>query len=108
VGANDMMTAAWNWRRPRNTWGLQAWFTRNQSGSHTVSGLTGWQATAGITKRLGSDFFMTLNYSHVSSRGTYLTFVNHVDMDGARITLGWAPHRRRSGPAEPQPEEESK
>ena len=37
---------------------------------------------------------MSANYSHLSSRGVYLNFANRIIVDGVRLTIGWAPHRR--------------
>jgi hypothetical protein len=94
VSANTLLSGAWNWRRPRNNWGLYASYSRTQTNSAGLTSIWGWQGSAGITQRLPGNLFMSANYSHLSSRGVYLNFANRIIVDGVRLTIGWAPHRR--------------
>jgi hypothetical protein len=108
IGTNTTLSVAWNWRRPRNNWGLNAAFSRIENSSAGLSSLNGWQTTGGFSERLPGNLFVTANYTHLSSRGTYLNFANRINIDGARITLGWAPQRRRSAPADVALDDDSK
>jgi hypothetical protein len=97
AAASTMLSGAWNWRRPRNNWGLNASYSRIQSSRAALSNVSGWQATGGYMQRLPANLLVTINYTHVNSRGAYLNLANSITVDGARITVGWAPHRGRRG-----------
>jgi hypothetical protein len=100
LGANSVISGAWQWRRPRSDWAFNAGYNRIQSSTTGLTGLSGWQTHAGFTQRLPANLFLSLTYTHLSSRGVYLNLNNHINLDGARISIGWAPRgiRRTSSP----------
>ena len=91
LGANTIISGAWQWRRPRSDWGFNAGYNRIQSSTPGFTGLSGWQTNAGFTQRLPANLFVNATYTHLSSRGVYLSLNNQITIDGARIMIGWAP-----------------
>jgi hypothetical protein len=99
IGTNSVVAGAWNWRRPRSSWGLNASYSRTQNTSTGILSVSGWQAAAAMSKRLPGNLFVSFSYTHLSSQGLYLSLANRIAVDGARISLGWAPrHRMRNTP----------
>jgi hypothetical protein len=95
IGANTIISGAWQWRRPRNDWALNAGYNRIQSNTHGLTGISGWQTHAGFTQRLPGNLYVSATYTHLASRGIYLNLSNQINLDGARIMIGWAPRGAR-------------
>ena len=91
IGANSIISGAWQWRRPRSDRAFNAGYNRIKSNTTGLTSLSGWQTHAGFTQRLPGNLFLSATYTHLSSRGVYLNLNNHINLDGARIMIGWAP-----------------
>jgi len=104
LGGTNMITAAWNWRRPRNNWGINVSFSRTETNNPGFSNINGWQITAGISQRLKNNLLLDMDYTHVSSRGAYLALANDVTINAVRISLAWSPHFRQTSTGRPVPE----
>jgi hypothetical protein len=102
VGSNRRVSAAWNWRDPRRSWGLHAAFTRSDLSNTGFVNIGGWHASASFVKRLGWNLMTTATYTHLWSRGAFLNTRNLIVIDTVRVSIGWTPRLRREisdGPA---------
>jgi len=95
IGSSRRISAAWNWRPPRSSWGLNATFSRHDITNTGFVNIGGWHASTSFSRRLTWDLLMTASYSHLSSRGAFLNTQNLVVMDGVRVSISWVPFRRR-------------
>jgi hypothetical protein len=96
IGTNTLIGISWAWRLPLSTWRLNASFDRNETSSASLRSLSGWRASGTVSKSLGWNLSLSVNYVYLQSKGVYLGFTNLVDMDGVRVVLGWTPTRRRA------------
>jgi hypothetical protein len=106
LGKSTIISAAWSWRPYRSNWGLNADLARTETTNTGYTTLSGWHATAGLSRTLGSNFGLLANYSYVNSRGLYLGIANQVIVDGFRVSVTWSPKLRHETSAVSQPEEE--
>jgi hypothetical protein len=89
AGSTIMASGAWNWADPRRPWSTnvsvsQQWFQGRAPGN-----LGGIQSLAGISRRLNSEFSLTMNYSWLRSTGSTQLFrrTSHAAM----AALTWTP-----------------
>lgn len=95
IGRNTIYRGAWSWRPFRTAWNVHGNYSHvDTSGTGFVT-LSGWQAGAGLNRNLGWNLVLSFNYAYVISSSNYLGRENQVNVNTARVSLGWAPHLRR-------------
>jgi hypothetical protein len=99
VGKNTIIRASWSWRPPRHGWNFNVNYSRTDTGNTGYLTIAGWQAGAGLNRSLGWNMVLAFNYAYLSSHSNFLGLGNQVNINSARVSLGWAPHLRRESQA---------
>jgi hypothetical protein len=68
VGASDASTisAAWQWWRPGNRWGLSSNYMRDQFHHGPFGSLNGWRSAIALTRRMGDHMVFETAYTYAS------------------------------------------
>ena len=90
VSANTLLSGAWNWRRPRNNWGVHASYSRTQTNSAGLASIWGWQGSAGIIAAPARQSVHERQLLAPQQPGRVLELANRIIVDGVRLTIGWA------------------
>jgi hypothetical protein len=86
-------SAAWHWRHPGSSWGLDSSFGWQQlQGSNALTNTSGWNMTAGLTRAIGAHIVLITQYSHLTYSGGLLAAAYHYSQDAVRVSIGWTPH----------------
>jgi len=103
LGVNRNVQAAGNWRPLRGTWGAGVSYGRNETTGTGFSTLSGWRVSGNFSKALPGHLQLVTSYTYLNSRGLYLGFPSELILNGVRVSLGWAPSRRRVNSSQSDP-----
>jgi hypothetical protein len=93
ASTNSSASAAWHWRHPGSSWGLDSSFGWQQlQGSNALANTSGWNMTAGLNRAIGAHIFLLTQYSHLTYSGGLLAAAYHYSQDAVRVSIGWTPH----------------
>jgi opacity protein-like surface antigen len=53
--------------------------------------LSGWQASAGVSKYLGSGMSLSATYSYIIGTSLYLGAIGDRNIHAVRVSLSWSP-----------------
>jgi len=92
ASTSSTATAAWHWRHPGSSWGLDSSFSWQQlQGNNALANTSGWSTTAGLTRAFGAHITLTTQYVHLSYSGGLLAAAYHYSQDAVRVSIGWTP-----------------
>lgn len=94
AGASSSSTAGfgWRWRRPRNNWWINAGVNWQQFSGNAVENTSGWRATAGLSRAVGSNAVLQAQYTYLDySGGLAGSPVFHQSQSAVRVTMTWIP-----------------
>lgn len=92
VGTVTSLSAGWNWHLPGSAWNVSTGFGQQSIRRAGFASLSGWSASGGVSRNLGSQARLTLQYVYLSSTGHYLGGpVNSLEMHSVRASLSWSP-----------------
>jgi hypothetical protein len=91
VGTNTTMMGSWSRRRPGSSWSTFASFSQQQTRNTGFVSLSGWQASGGWSKNLGSSTSITTQFVYLSSTGLYLGNPSDIAVHSVRVSLNWSP-----------------
>lgn len=95
VGSNTTMMGSWNYHRRDATWNVFASFGQQQMRNNGFASISGWESSAGWSKRLSEHTSLSAQYVYLSSNGNYQGVTNNLSVQTVRLSLGWIP---QSGP----------
>jgi hypothetical protein len=93
VGAADVtsISAAWQWRRPGQRWGLSSSYTQQQYRNGVFNDIDGWRATAGITRMMGWHTVLEAGYSYASYKSVSPLSPYQSAQNAVRVSVMWVP-----------------
>ena len=91
VGENTNLAGSWGWRLPGRSWSVNASGGQQQLRRSGFASLTGWQSSAGFSRRMSTTISMNVGYAMFWSAGTYLGALNDVSSHSVRFSLNWTP-----------------
>ena len=91
AGVNTVADGAWNWHSPGSGWTLMASFGRQQLRDTGFMAISGWQANAGISRRILPQVFIRAEYGYLESSGSFLGTALDRAVHTARASLSWSP-----------------
>ncbi len=91
VGTNSTATGSWNWRRPGSRWTIFASGGQQQMKGTGFAGISGWQASGGISGTLNAHTALSAQYVYLNSTGNYVGNLNNMIAHGVRLSLSWNP-----------------
>jgi hypothetical protein len=91
VGTNTTVSGSWNYHRRDSAWNLFASFGQQQMRNNGFADISGWQATAGWSRRTSAHTSFTAQYVYMSSKGEYQGTVNDLAVHSVRLSVGWTP-----------------
>jgi hypothetical protein len=89
---NSTANAAWHWRHPGSSWGLDSSFSwQEMQGSNALANTSGWSTTAGLTRAIGYHIVLQTQYVHLTYSGGLLAAAYHYSQDAVRVSVAWTP-----------------
>jgi hypothetical protein len=89
---NSSAGAAWHWRHPGSSWGLDSSFSWQEvQGSNALANTSGWSTTAGLTRAIGYHIVLQTQYVHLTYSGGLLAAAYHYSQDAVRVSVAWTP-----------------
>ncbi len=91
AGSTTGFIGTWNYRRPGTAWGLVASGGQQELKGGPVGGFTTWHSTAGLTRVLGRQFNLSVEYAYlrdaIRPKSAFDDFETHI----IRLTVSWIP-----------------
>jgi hypothetical protein len=91
AGLNALSMGSWNWRPPGSNWTVFSNVGQNQIRDAGFTSLTGWRATAGVSRNLSEQFSVNCEFSYLYNTGNYLGVATSRRANLARLSLRWHP-----------------
>lgn len=85
-------TATWRLHSPASSWWLESSFTWQQLQGNALYSISGWRATVGLNRAIGTHVVLITQYTHLDYSGGLLTAAYHTTQDAVRVSIGWTPH----------------
>jgi len=95
VGTNTTLMGSWSRHRAGSSWSTFARFGQQQTRNTGFVSLSGWQASGGWSKNLGTSTALTTQFVHLTSAGGYFGNLsgnlNDIAIQSIRVSLNWSP-----------------
>ena len=91
IGTTTTATGSWNWRRPGSRWTISASGGQQQMRGTGFAGMSGWQASGGISGSLNAHTSLSAQYVYFNSRGNYVGNLSNLIAHSVRLSLSWSP-----------------
>jgi len=97
AGASDtiMTSGAWHWWRPGHSWGLNSMYTAQRFSGGAFGNLSGWRASAGMTRRLGGHMVLETAYTYASFSSSSPLNPYKSAQSAVRLSVMWTPQAER-------------
>lgn len=92
LGTSTTASGSWSQHHPGSSWSTSATFSQQQLRNTGFESLSGWQASAGLSKRLTEHIEMRGQYVYLSNSGSYLGSAARYSVQSVRLTMSWLPH----------------
>ena len=97
LGANTTTSAngAWRWRRPGNSWWLEAngGWQKLAGDALSETNNEGWHVLAGFGRAFGLHLAVVTQYTYLSYSGSLQTSTSSLSQSAVRVNLTWSPQQ---------------
>jgi hypothetical protein len=85
-------TAAWRWGHPGiGSWWLDSSFTWQQLQGGALANTSGWHATIGLSRAIGTHAVLITQYAYEDYSGGLLALTSHFSQSAVRVSIAWTP-----------------